>query len=123
MPKPKNKAAPHRDSSSRYLYPVLIALLLLAMAGIWFFLQSTTPTVKIAAPAPVVKPVVVAPAKMVDEQQCQGCHQAQAKDWQGSHHQLAMQAATAQTVPADFDGVALKSEGDTTRLCRGGDEC
>jgi predicted CXXCH cytochrome family protein len=125
MPKPDNKAVPPRDSSSRYLYPVVIALLLLAMAGIWFFLQASTPRLPVAAPAPapVTQPVaVVPPATMVDEQQCQGCHQAQVKDWQGSHHQLAMQAATPETVPADFNDVSFSSEGETTRFSRRGDE-
>ncbi|NVZ83960.1 tetratricopeptide repeat protein [Pseudomonas yamanorum] len=123
MPKPDNKAVPPRDSSSRYLYPVVIALLLLAMAGIWFFLQASTPRLPVAAPAPVTQPVaVVPPATMVDEQQCQGCHQAQVKEWQGSHHQLAMQAATPETVPADFNDVSFSSEGETTRFSRRGDE-
>lgn len=123
MPKPDNKAVPPRDSSSRYLYPVVIALLLLAMAGIWFFLQASTPRLPVAAPAPVTQPVaVVPPATMVDEQQCQGCHQAQVKDWQGSHHQLAMQAATPETVPADFSDVSFSSEGETTRFSRRGDD-
>ncbi|WP_455927485.1 tetratricopeptide repeat protein [Pseudomonas capeferrum] len=123
MPKPDNKAVPPRDSSSRYLYPVVIALLLLAMAGIWFFLQASTPRLPVAAPAPVTQPVaVVPPATMVDEQQCQGCHQAQVKDWQGSHHQLAMQAATPETVPADFNDVSFSSEGETTRFSRRGDD-
>lgn len=124
MPKPDNKTVPRRDSSSRYLYPVVIALLLLAMAGIWFFLQASTPKLPMPAPAPVVTPVAVVPppAKMVDEQQCQGCHQAQVKDWQGSHHQLAMQVATPETVPADFNDVSFSSEGETTRFSRRGDE-
>jgi hypothetical protein len=123
MPKPENKPVPRRDSSSRYLYPVVIALLLLAMAGIWFFLQASTPKLPVATPAPVVTPVaVVPPARMVDEQQCQGCHQAQVKDWQGSHHQLAMQLATPETVPADFNNASFSSEGETTRFSRRGDE-
>lgn len=120
MPKPlKVKAVPHRDSPRRYLYPVLIVLLLLAMAGIWFFLQAGTP--RLPAPVVAAKPVPVAPAQMVDEQQCQGCHQAQVKDWQGSHHQLAMQEANAQTVPADFNDSSFTGEGETTRFFRRGD--
>ena len=122
MPEPKKakKAVPHRDVSRRYLYPVLIVLLLLAMAGIWFFLQASTP--RLTAPVVATKPQVIAPAQMVDEQQCQGCHQAQAKDWQGSHHQLAMQVATAQTVPADFNDVTFSAEGETTRFYQRGAE-
>ena len=121
MPKPKKEpAVPHRDSLRRYLYPVLIVLLLLAMAGIWFFLLAGTP--RLPAPVTAVKPAPIAPAQMVDEQQCQGCHQAQVKDWQGSHHQLAMQAANAQTVPADFNDASFTGEGETTRFFRRGAE-
>lgn len=121
MPKPKKQhAAPHRESPRRYLYPVLIVLLLLAMTGIWFFLQASTP--RLPAPVVAAKPLVMPPATQVDEQQCQGCHQAQAKDWQGSHHQLAMQLATPQTVPADFNDASFTGEGETTRFFRRGDE-
>ncbi|KGE63986.1 MULTISPECIES: multiheme c-type cytochrome [Pseudomonas] len=121
MPRPKKQhAAPHRESPRRYLYPVLIVLLLLAMTGIWFFLQASTP--RLPPPVVIAKPVVMPPATLVDEQQCQGCHQAQAKDWQGSHHQLAMQLATPQTVPADFNDASFTGEGETTRFFRRGDE-
>ncbi|MGY2361021.1 tetratricopeptide repeat protein [Pseudomonas azotoformans] len=121
MPRPKKQhAAPHRESPRRYLYPVLIVLLLLAMTGIWFFLQASTP--RLPPPVVIAKPVVMPPATLVDEQQCQGCHQAQAKDWQGSHHQLAMQLATPQTVPADFNDASFIGEGETTRFFRRGDE-
>ncbi|NWE23570.1 tetratricopeptide repeat protein [Pseudomonas sp. P7548] len=120
MPAPTTKkAAPHRESPRRYLYPILIVLLLLAMAGIWFYLQTSAP--RLPAPVMAVKPVVIAPATMVDEQQCQGCHQAQVKDWRGSHHQLAMQQATPQTVPADFNDATFTGEGETTRFFRRGD--
>ena len=118
MPKPdKNKATPRR-----YLFPVLIAVLLLAMAAIWVFLQANTPQLRVAAPTVVAKPTVIAPATMVNEQQCQGCHQSQAKDWQGSHHQLAMQTATVETVPADFNDTTVTAEGETTRFYRRGGE-
>jgi predicted CXXCH cytochrome family protein len=124
MPKPKqDRAVPHPEPSRRYLYPVLIVLLLAAMAGIWFFLQASTPQLRAPGPVVVAKPAVnPPPARMVDEQQCQGCHQAQAKDWQGSHHQLAMQAATPQNVPADFNNASFSAEGETTRFFQRGDE-
>ena len=123
MPRPKkDRVVPHRDSPRRYLYPILIVLLLAAMAGVWMFLQASTPRLPAPAPVAVAKPVAAPPAQMVDEQQCQGCHQAQAKDWQGSHHQLAMQAATQETVPADFNDAAFTGEGETTRFFRRRDE-
>lgn len=75
---------------------------------------------KAVATAPVVRHMP--PAQMVDEQQCLGCHSAQANDWQGSHHQLAMQGADPQTVLADFNNATFKGEGENTRFFRKGDE-
>ncbi|MHC8320591.1 tetratricopeptide repeat protein [Pseudomonas sp. GB2N2] len=134
MPKHKNNAQnPNPDSPpnsiARYLFPLLIGVLLLAIAGIGWFLFSSKPTPVAYAPAsaPITapikpQPVAVAPAKMVDEQQCQGCHSGQVKDWQGSHHQLAMQEATAETMLGDFNNVTFKAENETTRFSRQNDE-
>ncbi|MHC8344356.1 tetratricopeptide repeat protein [Pseudomonas sp. RT6P73] len=130
MPNPKNKAAsPNPDSPPslihRYLFPVTIGVLLLAVAAIGWFLFSSTPaplnTVPVSTPAvqpAKPQPVAVAPAKMVDEQQCQGCHSEQMKDWQGSHHQLAMQEANAETMLGDFNNVTFKAQNETTRFSR-----
>ncbi|MGZ9739031.1 tetratricopeptide repeat protein [Pseudomonas sp. GNP012] len=134
MPKNKNKAAqPNPDSQptliNRYLFPVTIGILLLTVAGIGWFLLSSTPTpprpVTVSPPAvqpAKPQPVAIAPAKMVDEQQCQGCHGEQVKDWQGSHHQLAMQQANADTMLGDFNNVTFKAEKETTVFSRKGDE-
>ncbi|MGE8188274.1 tetratricopeptide repeat protein [Pseudomonas sp. NPDC086278] len=132
MPKDKNKAAnPNPDASPnlihRYLFSVTITVLLLAVAGIGWFLFSSAPAPLKPAPTPVStptvqpakpQPVAQAPATMVDEQQCQGCHSEQVKDWKGSHHQLAMQQATAETMLGDFNNVTFKAENETTRFSR-----
>ncbi|MCU0070278.1 tetratricopeptide repeat protein [Pseudomonas koreensis] len=135
MPKHKNNDAPLQPDASptfisRYLFPVLIGLLLAAVAGIGWFLLSPAPvpvkpipvSAPVAAPAKPAPTVATAPASMVDEQQCQGCHSEQVKDWQGSHHQLAMQAATAETMLGDFNNITFKAENETTRFLRKGDE-
>jgi len=132
MPNTKNKASPDQPDlcptlMSRYLFPVIIAALLVVVAGLWFFLNRPQPAAPLAhepAVAVVAAPVIpkAAPANMVDEQQCQGCHSAQVKDWQGSHHQLAMQQADPQTVLANFDNVQFKSEGERTRFYRQNNE-
>jgi len=134
MPNHKNKAATSNPDSrptliNRFLFPVTIGVLLLAVAGIGWFLLSSSPTpiqsAPVATPAlPPAKPqpVVAAPANMVDEQQCQGCHSQQVKDWQGSHHQLAMQPANAETMLGDFKNVTFKAEKETTVFSRKGDE-
>ncbi|MCK9489260.1 MAG: tetratricopeptide repeat protein [Xanthomonadales bacterium] len=49
---------------------------------------------------------------------CGQCHASQYRDWQGSHHQLAMQEAAPDSVLGDFDqarldaGTAFRREGD-----------
>lgn len=132
MPKHKNKAAPLQPdapptSISRHLFPLTIGLLLAAVAGIGWFLFSPAPApvkvVPVSTPVAVAaKPAPVLPASMVDEQQCQGCHQEQVKDWQGSHHQLAMQPANAETTLGDFNNITFKTENESTRFLRKGDE-
>ncbi|WP_192564835.1 tetratricopeptide repeat protein [Pseudomonas gozinkensis] len=135
MPKHKNKAAPLQPdasptSISRYLFPVSIGVLLAAVAGIGWFLFSPAPvpvkpvpvSAPLVAPAKPAPTVAAAPASMVDEQQCQGCHSEQVKDWQGSHHQLAMQPANAETMLGDFNNVTFKGENETTRFSRKGDD-
>lgn len=131
MPKHKNNAArpdpdSSRSSTSRYLFPIAIGVLLTAVAGIgWFLFKPAPAPVKpmpvstpIAAPAKPQPVVASSPATMVDEQQCQGCHSEQVKDWQGSHHQLAMQVANGETVLGDFNNVTFKGEKETTRFSR-----
>ena len=51
------------------------------------------------------------PARYVGNQACLDCHQDAGSDWQGSHHDLALEPATADTVlaslPAELDGAAF----------------
>ena len=61
-------------------------------------------------------------AQWVDERQCQGCHAAQMQDWQGSHHHLAMQPASVESVLADFTAAPLATPAETTAFMRKGEE-
>ena len=55
-------------------------------------------------------------AAYVGEPTCSSCHQQEAKDWQGSHHDLAMQEVSDSTVLGDFSGVELLSKGIRSRF-------
>ena len=55
-------------------------------------------------------------ASFVGSTACQSCHEAEFRGWLGSHHQLAMQDATTDTVLGDFDNVTFDYYGATTRF-------
>ncbi|MCP5092172.1 MAG: ammonia-forming cytochrome c nitrite reductase subunit c552, partial [Gammaproteobacteria bacterium] len=50
------------------------------------------------------------------------CHEAEHRDWQGSHHELAMQIADESTVLGDFAGAEFDYYGIKTRFETRGDE-
>ena len=54
-----------------------------------------------------------AEALYVGRQSCIQCHQPQHESWTGSHHDLAMDRATDQTVLGDFDDAELTHYGVT----------
>lgn len=53
---------------------------------------------------------------------CQECHSEQYRSWHASYHRTMTQAATPETVRADFNDVTLESNGYSYRLSRRGDE-
>lgn len=60
-------------------------------------------------------------AEFVGRAACSGCHAEAVKDWQDSHHDLAMQPATADTVLGDFDNRTFNYAGISSRFYRDGD--
>ncbi|HSP98954.1 MAG TPA: cytochrome c3 family protein, partial [Candidatus Dormibacteraeota bacterium] len=61
------------------------------------------------------------PPGYVGRQQCAGCHAREAALHAGSHHDLAMQPATPQTVLGKFDGRQLTYNGVTSTFLRQND--
>lgn len=58
------------------------------------------------------------PSAYVGRQTCIQCHQQENKLWEGSHHDLAMDLATPETVIGNFADVELEHYGITTRMFR-----
>ncbi len=53
---------------------------------------------------------------------CQTCHAEEHALWQGSHHDLAMQLPTAETVLGDFNDASFTFNGITSRFFRDGNK-
>ena len=63
-------------------------------------------------------PSRVAPATHVGRDACAGCHPEETRRFEGSHHDLAMQAADERTVLGDFGGATFDYAGVTSRFLR-----
>ena len=55
-------------------------------------------------------------------QKCAECHKTQYDLWKGSHHDLAMDAATQETVLGDFSDAVFSYFGSQSRFYRKGDQ-
>ena len=64
------------------------------------------------------EPARIANARHVDPARCEACHAREHRAWQGSHHDLAMQVATEETVLGDFSDVEVEFHGITSRFFR-----
>ncbi|MGE4046784.1 MAG: multiheme c-type cytochrome, partial [Acetobacteraceae bacterium] len=80
----------------------------LSLLAVWCLAQ---PTARAADPT----------ATFVGSTQCASCHAGAYQAWQGSHHALAMQPATAASVLGDFSGAQLTHFGVTTTFLREGE--
>ena len=65
------------------------------------------PVTSSAKPAPAM-PVVT--KEFVGASVCKQCHPIEVEAWQGSHHELSMQEANAQTVLGDFNNAKFKHD-------------
>ncbi len=64
------------------------------------------------------RPVSPEPARFVGGKACEGCHQAAATAWRGSHHDRAMDVANESTVLGDFGGVTFTHFGVMSTFTR-----
>ena len=53
---------------------------------------------------------------------CQGCHAEEHAQWRGSHHDLAMQLPSSETVLGNFNNASFTYNNVTTRFFRDGEK-
>ena len=88
----------------RLILAVIGSLLILTGCGIFFDWWRTVPA--------------DVEYRYVGRSSCANCHNQQVELWTGSHHDLAMDLATDETVLADFDDASLTHFGITSRMYR-----
>lgn len=121
MPQPKLPASRPTPRPRRAWLAACAGVLLAVTLGLGWWVDrdgASLPTLPTAKPAGTPAATPPAAPTLVNEQQCQGCHADQFKDWQGSHHQQAMKPATEGNVLGDFNDVTFKGEIETSRFFR-----
>ena len=101
-PSEQNDRRPWRALALGVLVPAILTI-----AGSW-----------LASPSGAETPATSAAAHYVGAETCATCHAPEAAAWKGSHHDLAMQHATEETVLGDFDGATFEKDGVTTTFFR-----
>ncbi len=96
----------------RYWISLLVLLFCGAAGTAWWVMYSP---ISVSVTEQVTDP---APPQWVEESQCQSCHSTAFSDWQGSHHQLAMQPPIKRTVLGDFSGQQIASDTETIEFLR-----
>lgn len=81
----------------------------------------TRGAIQVAAVALGCAPAADPPAQYRGTETCVGCHAEEATRWRGSHHDLAMQPATDETILGDFNSSTVTAYGRTSRFYRDGD--
>lgn len=108
----------------------VIALTIATLASIFIYLSSNTnkkaeDVTSANAESPVGsmeeknagKPMLhYGESQYVGREQCRSCHTEQYQLWQGSHHDLAMQKATTDTVLGDFNNTSFVYYGVTSKF-------
>ncbi len=77
--------------------------------------QAGSPSAPSATPTPAP---LAAKATFVGRANCAGCHAEEDRRWKGSHHDLAMQEATPETVLGNFDNATFTHYGVTTTFSK-----
>jgi tetratricopeptide (TPR) repeat protein len=89
-------------------YPGLLPFILLFLTA----LLASCDAAKETVPPPA--PVVAGPAAYTGSDACAGCHESQYQGWAGSHHDLAMQHASQDTVLGNFNNATIQVAGVTS---------
>jgi predicted CXXCH cytochrome family protein len=109
----------------RFVVPGLALAVLVAGATLLFVSTTPVPTVSSSTVVPAITSDTApnsVPATYVGAETCKTCHESEFKAWSGSHHQLAMQEATATSVLGDFANAKFRKDGVESTFFKRGDK-
>ena len=108
--------------SKKTVFIVLVAAVLAAVVAlVWQTKRPSAVESLLPAQESAAKPAMVASATYIGGASCAACHAEQFEQWQGSHHDLAMQEANAQSVLGDFNNAGFQYYDVTSRFYREGE--
>ncbi|WP_372753193.1 tetratricopeptide repeat protein [Mariniflexile sp.] len=96
--------------------------LFLVIAVVLFSCKNETKYEDITNENAIISADLIPDSHFLGDQKCKECHQQEFKEWQGSHHDKAMEEATSSSVLADFNNTTFKSQGVTSRFYKKGDD-
>lgn len=99
---------------NRKIQVIALCLLIAAISIIGSLWWLASPAGKPAGLAAVS--AQAAASTYVDNQQCLACHADQARQWQQSHHAMAMALPTVQSVRGNFNNTSFTHQGLTSRF-------
>ena len=118
----RSNPTPARSSSSMALWPqfwIPPLIVILILLGAIFFRKLTAPRKEHRADNGASQ-TLSGPIRFVGAAKCSTCHTRENQLWLGSHHQLAMQHATDQTVLGAFNNVKFGDGAMTSTFYRAG---
>ena len=114
--RPLPRIRPRRRAAIGVVCVAMLGVTLLAAR--WLYPASTPSVTTLAAPSGAGDRQAGSsvPPAYVKSATCAQCHAEQYQAWVGSHHELAMQPATSETVRGNFNDVRVSHRGVTSRF-------
>lgn len=121
-PNAQGKAASTRRRLAFALTGLGLAAVIVAAVLVYLFTGAPGSTGSTSATKEIVptKSLAVATPTFVGSKSCASCHSTEYNAWLGSHHQLAMQPATAGSVLGNFDHVSFHDGDAVSTFSRDG---
>lgn len=108
--------------STSYFYKVYSFLIILTALVSFFSCDKKVEYKEVEKKSVFLSGEIIPDSHFLGDQKCKECHQNEYKNWEGSHHDKAMQIADSATVLANFNNQEFTSQGVTSRFFKKGND-